>query len=218
MALSDRAKWNRAAGSYDSLASRAAERRWAAYKRGAFREMHGRVLFLSAGTGLDFQFFPPGQKISALDISERMLARAAGRARQYPGEINLHQMDVRRLAFRDESFDQAYTSCTFCSVSEPRAGLAELLRVLRPGGCLRMFEHTGSRIPPLNVMLHACTALTARFGPAMNRPTVDTVRSAGFEIERVQHCYLDVLKVIHARRPAAAAISPTSIPDGPPGP
>ena len=201
MSLSDRHKWNRASGSYDSLAARAAERRWAAFKRQAFRGMAGRVLFVSAGTGLDFQFFPPGQSIVSLDVSEEMLSKAARRARDYEGTLYLHQMDLRDLAFRDESFDQVYTSCTFCSVSEPLAGLAELRRVLRPGGCLRMFEHTASALSPLNAMLHACTALTARFGPAMNRPTVATARRAGFEVVRVRNHYLDVLKFVEARRP-----------------
>ena len=200
MPLSDRAKWNRAATAYDSLAARASERRWAAFKREAFRGMAGRVLFLSTGTGLDFQFFPSGRTIAALDVSERMLSKAAVRARRYGGTLTLHQMDVCNLGFRDGCFDQAYTSCTFCSVSDPLAGLSELKRVLRPGGLLRMFEHTASSLAPLNAMLHACTAVTARFGPAMNRPTVDTAERAGFEIVNVQNCYLDVLKFVEARR------------------
>ncbi len=201
MAVSDRAKWNRAAGAYDSLAARAAERRWADFKRRAFRRMRGRVLFLAAGTGLDFQFFPAGRTIAALDISERMLRRARRRARDYSGAIELHQMDVGSLAFRDRSFDQTYTSCTFCSVSDPGRGLAEILRVLRPGGRLRMFEHTASALAPLNLMLHACTAVTRTFGPAMNRPTLASARRAGFQILRVRNYYLDVLKTIEARRP-----------------
>ncbi len=202
MPLADRAKWNRAAPSYDSLSARAAERRWAGYKQDLFSSMEGRILFLAAGTGIDFQFFPAGKSVVAVDVSEQMLERAAERARHYDGSINLHQMDVSRLAFRDECFDQIYTSCTFCSVSDPLQGLAQLLRVLRPGGVLRMFEHTGSRWLPFSAMLHACTPLTQRYGPAMNRPTVATVRRAGFEVVGVSRHYLDVVKSIHARKPA----------------
>ena len=200
----DRIKWNRAAAGYESLASRATERRWGGFKRGFFAGMQGRVLFLAAGTGLDFQFFPPGRRIAALDVSERMLDRARERAADYDGTIELHQMDVGRLAFADASFDQIYTSCTFCSVSDPLAGLLELRRVLAPGGELRMFEHTGSRWFPFSLMLTACTPLSRLVGPEMNRPTVETVRRAGFEVRRVTRHYLDVLKSIEARKPTVA--------------
>ena len=201
MPLTDRNKWNCAAGSYDSLAARAAERRWARFKTELFSNMQGRVLFVAAGTGIDFQFFPPATSVVAVDVSERMLERASIRSREYDGEIRLHQMDVRHLAFLDGCFDQVYTSCTFCSVSEPLEGLAQLKRVLRPGGSLYMFEHTGSRWFPFSVMLHACTPFTRRFGPAMNRPTVANVRKAGFEVLAVTRHYLDVVKSIEARKP-----------------
>ena len=200
----DRIKWNRAAAGYESLAARATERRWGGFKRDFFAGMQGRILFLAAGTGLDFQFFPPGRRIAALDVSERMLERARERAADYDGTIELHQMDVGRLAFADASFDQIYTSCTFCSVSDPLNGLLQLRRVLKPGGALHMFEHTGSRWFPFNLMLTACTPLSRVVGPEMNRPTVETVRRAGFEVRRVTRHYLDVLKSIEARKPAVA--------------
>ena len=201
MSRTDRHKWNRAAANYDTVARYAAERRWAAYKRDLFGDMEGLVLFLAAGTGVDFQFFPPAKRIVSLDVSERMLELAAERAGRYDGVIDLHQMDVSRLGFADDSFDQIYTSCTFCSVSEPLRGLRQLYRVLRPGGSLHMFEHTGSRWFPFNLMLTVCTPLSRRFGPEMNRPTVATVREAGFEVHRVTHHYLDVLKSVEARKP-----------------
>ena len=199
--LPDRQKWNRFAPNYDSLAARATERRWALFKKRLFASMEGRILFLAAGTGLDFQFFPPGRDIVTIDVSERMLETAAARARLYEGSLELQQMDARKLAFRDGSFDQVYTSCTFCSVSEPLRCLRQLRRVLRPGGELRMFEHTGSRWFPFSAMLHACTALTRLYGPELNRPTAGTVRRAGFDIMRIEAHYLDVVKSIEARNP-----------------
>lgn len=201
MGSADRGKWNRAAPNYESLSAGAAERRWAAYKRALFASMEGRVLFLAVGTGLDIQFFPPAKRVAALDVSERMLQRAAARTARYDGAIDLFQMDARQLAFASGSFDQVYTSCTFCSVSEPLQGLRELRRVLRPGGSLHMFEHTGSRWFPFSFMLTACTPLSRRIGPEMNRPTVETVREAGFLVHDVEHHYLDVLKSIRARKP-----------------
>ena len=192
-----RAKWNRAAGSFD-LSSRGGERRWAERKREFFSGMRGRVLFLAAGTGLDFQFFPSGQEILAIDISEEMVERAKPRAEAYDGSIELRIADVQELELEDDSFDQVFTSCTFCSVPDPVKGLRELKRILKPGGELRMFEHTGSKWPPFSAMLHLMTPFSSRFGPWLNRNTVANVRNAGFDLLRVNNIYLDVVKTIHA--------------------
>lgn len=200
MSLPAQQKWDRASGRYD-LFSRGPERRWAPYKRELFSSMRGRVLFLAVGTGIDIQFFPPGLGIVALDLSPRMISKAAPRAKAYDGRIDLTLMDVESLGFPDHSFDQVFTSCTFCSVPDPVAGLRELRRVLRPGGELRMFEHTGSRWFPFNVMMHIMTPLSRLGGPELNRDTVGNVVKAGLQLRSVRNLYLDILRVIVAEAP-----------------
>ena len=127
-----------------------------------------------------------------------MLKRAAPRAAAYSGELELRHADVHHLPDPDDSFDQVFTSCTFCSVPRPVDGLIALKRVLKPDGQLHMFEHTGSRYFPFGVMLSALTPLVRRFGPELNRDTVANVRQAGYEVVSVEPVYLDVVKMIHA--------------------
>jgi ubiquinone/menaquinone biosynthesis C-methylase UbiE len=210
MDLKTRAKWDRTARIFDCMTGIGPDRRWGPAKRALFSQMEGRILFLALGTGLDIEFFPPRQSITAIDISPRMLARAAPRIAAYDGELDARAMDVHALEFPDGVFDQIYTSCTFCSVPRPVEGLKQLYRVLKPGGALCMFEHTGSRFFPFNLMLNFMTGLTRAIGPDMNRPTTDNVARAGFEIRRVQHLYLDVVKTIDAVRPMASATTPGS--------
>jgi ubiquinone/menaquinone biosynthesis C-methylase UbiE len=196
-----RRKWDFSSRFYDLLAF-GPERRWAPRKRELFANMDGRILFVAVGTGQDIRFFPPGKDIVGIDISPRMLEKARHRAAGYAGSLQLLQMDVGQPGFSDHSFDQLITSCTFCSVPDPVAGLSALRRVLKPGGMLYMFEHTGSHVFPFNLMLEIMTPLWKPIGPEMNRDTVDNVKKAGYEILEVNNLYLDVVKTIIARSPA----------------
>lgn len=201
-------KWDRAAARFDWMAGLGPEKRWGAIKRDLFRRMGpGRVLFVAMGTGLDIQHFPPRREIVGIDVSSRMLAKARARAERYDGRLELLQMDALELSFPDASFDQVFTSCTFCSVPRPVEGLRELYRVLRPSGELFMFEHTGSRHFPFNVMLDVATPIARRGGPDLNRPTVANVERAGFEVLEVHHHFLDVVKTIRAVKPRSPGLS-----------
>lgn len=200
MDLVTKAKWDKASANFDLMAGYGPEKRWEPFKRALFSKMgEGRILFLAIGTGLDIPFFPPGRSITGIDISDGMIEKARARVAQYDGEIELQQMDVHDMPFEDDSFDQVFTSCTFCSVPRPIDGLKALRRVLKPGGELYMFEHTGSRYFPFNLMMNVMTPLSRRVGPEMNRTTVENVKAAGFHLEEVQHVFLDVVKTISAR-------------------
>lgn len=202
MADSTRKKWDRAAKSFDYMTGIGPDKRWGPEKRELFSGMQGKILFLALGTGLDIEFFPSERDITAIDISPKMLEIAMPRVEAYKGKIEVMEMDVHKLDFADASFDQVYTSCTFCSVPRPVDGLISLRRILKPGGDLRMFEHTGSRFFPFNLLMHVMTPLTRAFGPDLNRRTVANVRNAGFIIEQVHNVYLDVVKTIYAVAPA----------------
>ncbi len=201
MDLATQKKWDKAAPTFDLMAGKGAEERWEPFKRELFSVMQGRVLFLALGTGLDIPFFPRGQTIETIDISPGMLKQAEQRIAAYDGEINASVMDVHAMDFEEDSFDQVFTSCTFCSVPDPINGLRSLKRVLKPGGELIMFEHTGSRYYPFKIMMDLMTLITRKIGPDMNRPTVENVRAAGFDITEINHVFLDVVKTIKATKP-----------------
>ncbi len=196
-------KWDATSRVFD-LFTFGDERRLGPHKRRLLSKIRGETLMVAAGTGSDFQFFPPGAHIVAIDISPRMLERAAPKAAAYSGEIELRQMDVCALPFPDASFDTVATVCTFCSVTRPVAGLREVHRVLKPGGRLLMFEHVRSRIGPLGVFLDLMTPLSRLIGPELNRDTVGNVLRAGFTVTREENVYLDIVKIIEAVRGGAS--------------
>lgn len=199
--LATQRKWDKAAPNFDLMAGKGAEWRWLPHKQKLFANMRGKVLFLALGTGLDIPAFPPDQDITAIDISPEMIKHAQDRIDAYPGSISAEVMDVHELRFENQLFDQVFTSCTFCSVPNPVDGLVALKHVLKPGGELYMFEHTGSRYFPFSVMMKLMTRLTEKFGPSMDRQTVQYVEKAGFDLIEVEHIFLDVVKIIKARAP-----------------
>ncbi|HEY9135072.1 MAG TPA: class I SAM-dependent methyltransferase [Pseudomonadales bacterium] len=200
MDIKTRNKWDRAAKAFDLMAGLGAEKRWEPAKRELFSHMDGKILFLAVGTGLDIPCFPPDKDILGIDISPKMLAIAEKRVDDYQGNMEIDVMDVHDLAINDNFFDQVFTSCTFCSVPNPVEGLKALKRVLKPGGELFMFEHTGSQYFPFNLMMNIMTPFSRQVGPDMNRKTVDNVKKAGFKDIKVNNIYLDVVKTIQARK------------------
>ena len=192
-----RQKWDAAGRTLDFFGF-AEDHRLGPYKRRLFANMSGVTLMVGAGTGNDFKFFPPKMHVVAIDISPKMLERAARKLTTYPGSIELREMDVRELEFPDSTFDTVATACTFCSVPKPVIGLRELHRVLKPGGQLLMLEHVRSAIGPLGILMDLMTPLSRRVGPDLNRDTVGNVQKAGFRLRRVENVYLDVVKIIEA--------------------
>jgi ubiquinone/menaquinone biosynthesis C-methylase UbiE len=198
-------KWDKLAPNFDVMAGEGGEKRWRNAKTYLYSSMgDGDILFMALGTGQDIQAFPPNKTITAIDISPKMLEIASDRVAAYQGNIVAQQMDILQPDFEPASFDQVFTSCTFCSVPTPIEGLKQVYNLLRPGGELLMFEHTQSRYFPFNVMLNLMTLLTNKIGPDMNRNTVANVVAAGFEIEQVENVFIDVVKIIRARKPKHA--------------
>lgn len=190
-------KWNRAARALDSK-DRGEEARYGPYKRSLFSRARGRTMLVAAGTGIDFKYLPEGLDVTAVDFSPRMLAFAEKRIGESASPIELVEADVQALDFEDAAFDTVITSCTFCSVPDPVAGLREVRRVLKDDGRLLMFEHVRASNPWLGFMMDVMNPLVRRFGPDINRRTADNVRAAGFRIEREFNVYLDMVKLFEA--------------------
>ena len=153
----------------------------AEWRRWLVAGARGRVLDLGSGTGRNLPLLPRGTKAVALDPSLDALKRARGRA----PTVALVAGSAEALPFRDASFDTVLSGLVFCSVGEPARGLAEVKRVLRPDGRLRMLEHVRSRVPWRARFQDFIQPLWtwAAGGCHPNRDTEATVERAGFRIE-----------------------------------
>lgn len=98
----------------------------------------GRVLIDGVGTGLDLPLLPPQHNYVGLDLTAAMLARARPRA----GHLDFRavQGDAQRLPFADAALDHAVLHLILAVVPNPNACLAEVARVVRPGGTVLVFD------------------------------------------------------------------------------
>ncbi|WP_253816748.1 class I SAM-dependent methyltransferase [Myxococcus xanthus] len=173
-----------------------------AARRKLVRGLSGHVLEVGTGTGLALPGYPDTvTAVTAIDVDEAALVRAQ---RRRP-DARLLYASVESLPFPAASFDAVVSSLVFCSVEAPARALAEIFRVLRPGGALRMLEHVRAPSPALATVQDLLTPAWMRVsgGCRLDRETFDLVRRAGFDIERRVQRLQGVSELILARRPAS---------------
>lgn len=146
----------------------------------------GKVLEIGAGTGLNFPYYTDrAEEILAIEPDPHMLKRAVALAEHAPRPIELRQARAEDLPFEDDSFDTAVAGWVMCTVEDLPKSLAEIRRVLKPGGEFRFVEHVRSG----NALLARSQDLftpVSRFIGAGCRPNRDTraaIESAGFEFK-----------------------------------
>ncbi len=197
-----RAGYDAVADRYDGLV-RPLERCFLARcRRRLLADARGRVLDVGVGTGLNFPYYPADAEVTAIDLSSGMLAIARRRAEGLGRAVDLRVMDVQALAFPDASFDAVASALVFCAVPDPARGLAEVLRVCRPGGRILMLEHVRSCRRCLGWFMDLANPLTvALFNEHINRDTGAALRAAGAEAVTEEPVFLDVFRLIRAQRP-----------------
>ena len=141
----------------------------------------GRVLDLGCGTGRNLPLYRDGVRVVGLDPCLESLRKARTRR---PGVL-LVRARAEALPFRSGAFDTVVSGLVFCSVGDVPRGLAEVRRVLKPGGVLRMLEHVraDSRLAAWlqDLTQPAWTWFTGGCHP--NRETEGAVEAAGFTID-----------------------------------
>jgi ubiquinone/menaquinone biosynthesis C-methylase UbiE len=137
-----RKRYNRIAFLYDFMEAPLEWMRFSNWRKRLQAGIKGeRALEVGVGTGKNLAYYPEDVRISAIDLSPRMLARARRKVAKSPLSVDLQEMDVERLDFADHSFDTVFATFVFCSVPDPVMGLRELRRVCKPEGRLLLLEH-----------------------------------------------------------------------------
>ena len=152
--------------------------------------LRGRVLEVGAGDGRSFEHYPPTvERLLAVEPDATARGAAVERARDAAFPIEVVDGVADALPAEDQSFDAAVLMGVLCSVPDPGAALAELRRVLVPGGELRFWEHVRSPSPAFRAVQSAGDRLfwtRSLGGCRTTRDTAGAIAAAGFELERME--------------------------------
>jgi ubiquinone/menaquinone biosynthesis C-methylase UbiE len=196
--------------------SRAMERDIAERRDALLAGLTGRVIEIGAGNGLNFAHYPATvAHVLAVEPEPYLRVIAAAAARTAEVSIEVVGGTAGQLPAADSAFDAGVASLMLCSVGDQALALAELYRVIRPGGELRFFEHVRADTPGLaRVQRLADLAWPTLFGGChTSRDTLAALAAAGFQVESVTRFRFPASRIPSpaaphvlgvARRPAAA--------------
>jgi ubiquinone/menaquinone biosynthesis C-methylase UbiE len=167
----------------------------------ACSQARGQVLEIAIGTGRNLPFYAADVEITGIEISPAMLEIARQRAQSLGRQVELVVGDAQALPFHDQRFDTVVCTISLCCIPDERLAIAEVWRVLRPGGCFVALEHVRSPniiIRGLERLLESHAVRTQ--ADHLLREPVETVQMVGFSIEYLERQKLGIVERLIARK------------------
>ena len=199
-----RAVYRRIARFYDALDGSFERKRYAPIRGGLWAGLTGRILDAGVGTGRNIPYYPTGAAVVGIDLSEAMLAQARARRDALGSNVPLAAMDVLRTGFPDARFDAVVASFVFCVLrpDQQRPALAELGRIVKPGGEIRLLDYTWSEKPWRRFVMGLWAPWVRwAYGAGFDREPHRHVEPAGLVLAENRFLIDDVVRLVIARKP-----------------
>lgn len=149
----------------------------------------GRVLEIGVGSGLNLPFYPREiEELVGVDPSRELLSMARKHTSWVHFPVKLMKCDAESLPIEDGSVDSVVMTWTLCSIGDPGQALAEIRRVLRPGGDLIFVEHGLAPEPTVQRWQDRLTPAWRRIagGCHLNRPVDRLIEASGLRITELE--------------------------------
>jgi ubiquinone/menaquinone biosynthesis C-methylase UbiE len=195
--------WDRHARSYD--------RQMAFFERVLFgdgrqwicSQAAGDVLEVAIGTGRNLPLYPNGIRLTGVDFSPQMLQLTQRRAQELGRPVDLRLGDAQALDLPDAAFDTVVCTLSLCAIPDERRAIAEMKRVLRPGGRLLLLDHIAAGPRLARVIQWLLERITVPLGGEhLRRRPLLLVQAEGFQVERRERSKLGIVERLAARKPA----------------
>jgi ubiquinone/menaquinone biosynthesis C-methylase UbiE len=197
--------WDTQAGRYDKQMTRFDRYLFADSRRWICSRATGRVVEVAIGTGLNLPHYPADVRLTGLEFSPAMMDHARRRADELGRDVELVEGDAQDLPFGDAAFDTVVCTYGLCSIPDDRAAVAEMVRVLRPGGLLLLADHVEAAPRPLRAVQGLVERFTVPHAEEhFRRRPIRHVRELGLPVEAHDRFTLGIVERLAARKPAAA--------------
>lgn len=194
--------WDKQAASYDKQIGWCERNILGDHRSWACSRASGRVLEVAVGTGLNLPSYPPGVEITGIDLSPQMLAIARKRAADLGIAADLREGDAHALPFPDESFDTVLCTYSLCNIPDVDRAVAEMRRVLRPGGRLVLVDHVRSTNRVAYAIQKLIEFVSIRMdGDHMTRRPIEQVMSNGFDVQSSERFRWGIVEHVEAIKP-----------------
>ena len=164
------------------------------HRRRVCAGLAGRVVELGFGSGLNLRFYPSAvTEVAAIEPSDVAWRLAEERVAAAPMPVRRAGLDGATLPLEDAAFDAALSTWTMCTIPDLGAALAEVRRVLRPGGTLHFVEHGLAPDPGVQRWQRRWEPAQKRLfgGCHVTRRIADHITDAGFVMEQLDVFYED---------------------------
>jgi ubiquinone/menaquinone biosynthesis C-methylase UbiE len=136
------------------------------YRRKVLADAVGSVLEIGFGTGLNLAYYPQGrvEKITTIDVNSGMNKLAQKRIAASSIEVDFQVLNGEKLPMADDTFDTVVSTWTLCSIKQVETAIAEIHRVLKPGGKFLFIEHGLSNEPNIQTWQRRLTPIQKVIG------------------------------------------------------
>ena len=151
------------------------------------------MLELGFGSGLNVRLYPPEvTTVLAVEPSEVARQRSAERVAASPADIEFVGLNGEQIPLDDDTCDAALCTFTLCTIPDAAAALAEVRRVVRPGGSFHFLEHGEAPDDAVRRWQHRLDGMQQRLagGCHLTRDPSALIRAAGMELVDVERRYV----------------------------
>ncbi|MGH3875878.1 MAG: class I SAM-dependent methyltransferase [Actinophytocola sp.] len=210
------------AGMYDRFLAKVEKYGLSEKRAEMLQPAYGRTIELGTGTGLNLPHYP--DSVSELILTEpypHMVVKLEEKVRDHPMPVQLTVAGAEKLPFPDASFDTVAAAMILCTVPDPDVVLAEIERVLKPGGQYLFLEHVRNRDPRVARKQDIIQKGWYWFGNEChcNRPTLQTLRESSLEIAELKETkmpgaweFIEAMAIGRAVRPLNGASASAGAP------
>ena len=192
-------KYNEHAKLYDFLEGKA-EIILKKYRKEVISHVHGKVLELAIGTGINLKYYSPDCEIMGVDLSKEMIKIAKNKSDILGINAKFKIADSEKLPFRRNTFDTVVETFSLCTYPNPVKALREMKRVCKKNGEIILLDHGASDNRLVRLFQNwAKKRHYERVGCNLLRNHFDLVRKAGLKVVEKKRGFFGIIYLIRAR-------------------